>query len=67
MNEAREGAPGKEAAEANEDISHHKCFLLDNQHDEAASYQEKVRKEEDDVPIVEDGNLLPERQVIPFL
>ena len=43
MNEAREGAPGKEAAEANEDISHHECFLLDDQHDEAASDQEQIR------------------------
>jgi hypothetical protein len=41
--------------------------LLYNQHDEAASDQEQVRKQEDDVPIVEDSNLLPERQVIPFL
>ena len=43
MNEAREGAPGKEAAETNEDISHHECFLLDDQHNEAASDQEQIR------------------------
>jgi len=67
MNEARERAPGKEATEANEDISHHECLLFDDQHNETSSDQEHVRKKEHDVPIVEDGNLLPKRQIIPLL
>lgn len=66
VNEAREGAPGKEAAKANEDISHHECLLLDDQHNEASSYQENVRKQKHYVPIVKYGDLLPERQIIPL-